>query len=95
MKNKRQQISKKFDLPQPKAWKGYSFEELQYRRAVVATKIEFTKYKITSEAQNVKNGLPAFGGRLIKMCFASLNYFDYILLAVKAFSKIRQMFKKN
>lgn len=82
-------------LPKPSQWKGLGYEELMYRRALVSTKLEINNYKIATEVNNLRNGMPAFAGTALKSCFKSLAYLDYIVFAVKAIRRIREMFKKD
>lgn len=82
-------------MPRPSQWKGLGYEELMYQRALVAAKIEINKYKIATEAQNLRDGIPAFAGYALKGCFKSLVYLDYIVFAVKALRRIRSIFRKE
>lgn len=98
------------DLPEkiseePKSqFKGYSLEDIRYRRALVALQKEFCKQKALNKVRNLrshspfsKNYAPARGGGIGKVgaiagkLLYGLNYLDYAMLGLSVFSSIRKV----
>ena len=84
-------------------FKGYSLEELRYRRALVMLQREFAKEKITTKVRKIGQGKLLPGGSSSKTSglvkagtFAStlltgLNYADYIMIGFSAFGTVRKI----
>lgn len=85
-----------------KEFKGYSLEELRYQRALVALKKEFCKSKVIHNVNKIRShtifGSGKIGSRMsksgpiISKLFNSLNYVDYALLGMSAFSTGKKIF---
>lgn len=80
-------------LPRPAEWDGYNFEELQYQKALNAARVELAKNEINETATHFRNNIPSMGTKIIRNAFGALDYLDYIILGIKAFQKIRNIFK--
>ncbi|MDE7382241.1 MAG: hypothetical protein K2N03_08985 [Muribaculaceae bacterium] len=91
-------------------FKGYSLEDLRYRRALIALQKEFAKSKITSSVSNLQSLSPfsknfgkgkskvgkvgAIAGKLV----SGFNYLDYAMIGYNLFTsfrKILSLFKKK
>lgn len=89
-------------------FKGYTMEELQYQRALLALKKEFLKEKALHTLSAVKEQVPLIGGSISATglqhkgiagkLLKSLNFADYLLLGVQGIRigrKIGSLFKKK
>jgi hypothetical protein len=94
--------------PEQEHFKGYTIEELRFRRAVVAIKREYVKDKLNSEwarfrgvgvGPNVVDGKKKpFTGGLVANVMKMFSYADYIALGLTIFKgtrKIASLFKKK
>ncbi|MCM1440454.1 MAG: hypothetical protein NC131_14800 [Roseburia sp.] len=85
-----------------KEFKGYSLEELRYQRALLALKKEFCKSKVIHNVNKIrshtifgtnKNGAKISKvGPVVSKLLNNLNYVDYALLGVSAFSTGKKIF---
>lgn len=85
-------------------FKGYSIEDLRYRRALVALQKEFAKSKVLTNINKVQRHSPFsrdFGkgktkagkvGALAGKLLNGLNYLDYIMLGYTLFNSSRKIF---
>lgn len=74
-------------------WRGYTLDELRYRRAYVKVKLELEKDALFHKSGDmVKNGkmLPAstMSRNIFGKVMGALNYFDYAFLAYKVGSRL-------
>lgn len=91
-------------------FKGYSLDDLRYRRALVALQKEFAKSKILSDAHKIRRHSPfspnfaegkgAMGkfGAVAGKILNGFNYFDYVMLGITLFNsgkKVFRLFKKK
>lgn len=87
-------------------FKGYSLEDIRYRRAVVALQKEFTKQKIFTNITKVqrqspfsrdytpsKGGIMGKTGAIAGKLITGLNYMDYVMLGFSIFNSGRKIFK--
>lgn len=83
-------------------FKGYTIEEIRFQRALVAMEAEFCKTKFLKSWSNVQkanpfspsgggSSLPMKAGSVAMKIVNGLNYMDYIMLGVSAFSGIRKV----
>lgn len=82
-------------------FKGYTIDELRYRKALVTLKLEFCKEQIASTMRvfadkdtyfgNNKKIKSVFDSSMIGRIFKGLNYADYIMLGISTFSSIRKI----
>lgn len=75
-----------------KHWKGYSIEELRYRRALNEVAIEIQKDKIMRQ---VSEALPNkdTGASMLSRAIGALTYMDYLILAFKLFTRFGKMYR--
>lgn len=82
---------------------GYTIEEIKFQRALVAMQAEFCKTKFLKSWDNIqranplsqaysKSSLPAKAGSIAMKMVNGLNYMDYVLLGISAFSGARKIF---
>ncbi len=91
-------------------FKGYSIDDLRYRRALVALQKEFAKSKIVSSSNKLQTLSPFsknFGkgksniskaGVIANKLISGFNYLDYAMIGFNLFSygkKIFSLFKKK
>lgn len=85
-------MKKKLITSQPvydASWKGYTLNEIRYRRAYVKVKLEMEKEAIVSRAQTIMQSgelIPAAKGpygKIARKLMSSLSFMDYATIAVK------------
>lgn len=84
-----------------KEFKGYTIEEIRFHRALVAMEADFCKAKFLKSWSNVQkanpfspsnsSSLPAKAGSVAMKIVNGLNYMDYIMLGISAFSGIKKI----
>ncbi len=102
-------MKQKIDKPQPQPevslppFKGYTIEELRYRRAMMALKKEFCKEKAMQSLRGLspsarrkdkggssKSSKLALAGQIATKVFSNLNTLDYILMGISLFTTARK-----
>lgn len=80
-------------------FKGYTLSQLRYQRALVSVKRDFTYASILNDINRVRHRKFFFGGKGDRKTdtwagkiFSGMNYLDYALLGLSAFSSIRKVF---
>lgn len=85
-------------------FKGYSIEDLRYRRALVALQKEFAKSKILTKSRQIsrhspfsKNfasdrGVAGKAGAIAGKLLTGLNYLDYLMLGFTVFNSSKKIF---
>lgn len=81
-------------------WKGYSFDELRYQRALTTIKCEMEKEKLLATVATVKKGgLSIFSkGKshgLVNKMLGALDFADYSFLAFKVGRKFYKLFSRR
>ena len=84
-----------------KEFKGYTIEEIRFKRALVAMEADFCKTKISKSWANIQNSNPLMpgnkssitgkAGTLAMKMVSGLNYLDYILLGVSVFKGAKKV----
>lgn len=104
--NTKKNVSEKL-LDQEGVFKGYTMEELRYRRALLLLKKEFLKEKAIAEVLSVKENIPIVNGKspltgtpngIIGKLLKGLSFADYVMLGfqvVKIGGKLKNLFKKK
>lgn len=95
-------------LDEKPQFKGYSLNDLKYRRAVVALKKEFARQKIAEDFYTIRNWRPfdtdGSNKKTSKMVgiarkiMGGMNYLDYAMLGFSVFTsarKVMSFFKKK
>ncbi len=77
------------------SWTGYTLEELRYEKVVALARIQIEKAKLLDMAESTRDSLPIVGNSSASTLFKSISRFEYIILAIKLFRKIRPLFKKK
>lgn len=80
------------------AWKGYSLEELRYRRALAAIKCEIGNEKVRSSVAELKMGVRNNGLRSFffgKDLLGSLKLVDYLIIGFKLSKLVSKVWKKS
>lgn len=75
------------------AWKGYTFDELKFRRVLSLTKIELEKNAMMQKLHLVhkSNAAPT---TMVGKVLGSFDYLDYGVMAFKFVKRIVRWFKK-
>lgn len=83
-----------------KDFKGYTIEEIRFRRALVAMEVEFCKTRMARTWNNIqqsnplmpgnKASLPGKAGALALRMVNGLNYLDYLLIGMSAYKGVRK-----
>ncbi len=89
-----------------KEFKGYSLEELRYQRALVALQREFCQTRMMHKVDQLRNRR-MFGGEgtgkgksiarvsgIAGKLFSGLNYLDYAMIGMSAFSSARKFYTR-
>ena len=87
------------DIPE---FKGYTLDELCYHRAMLTLQREFCKERILLEYHNLTHGSKSEGksksgksifstAGIFSRVFKSLDYIDYVLMGISAFTSIRKI----
>ncbi|MDE6309132.1 MAG: hypothetical protein K2L93_08005 [Muribaculaceae bacterium] len=90
-------LLKKHEL-KPKAWRGYTLDELRYRRALTEVAIEIERDRITqSITDTVPNALKgrSSGPSMMSKVFGALNYVDYAVLGWRLIKMVRGLRRKK
>ncbi len=71
-------------------WKGFTIDELRYRRAYLLARCELSKDQMMRAMGEAKQGLPLSGAShgIMGKILGSLNYLDYALIAFRIGSKL-------
>lgn len=75
-------------------WKGYDFEQLQYRRILTEARIESQKTRLSEATQTIKDENPLFSLRNARTLFTAISFIDYGVLAVRLYRRIKPLFSK-
>lgn len=80
--------------PSAPKWKGYTLDELRYRRALTCVAIEIEKDRI---GRTVSGIVPqalktrSSGTSMLSKALGALSYVDYAILGWKLFKKIKSL----
>lgn len=79
----------------PREWKGYTFEQLVYERAVALARIEVEKEITAINYDRVKQGNFGMASGLFSRVMGALNYADYFVIIMQLYRHISPLFKKK
>ncbi len=85
------------ETPEPAKWQGLTLDELRYRRALSAVKLEAGKSQMTNLLDNTKNKVESGGmrGLLFKNSLVSkLKFADYLILSYQATRTLLKIWRK-
>ncbi|MBD5255797.1 MAG: hypothetical protein HDS53_07000 [Barnesiella sp.] len=85
---------KRVETDEPIEPKGFSIDELRYRRAFSLAKYEMVKYQTMEEMKRFGSGFTTGRGIMGKL-LGSLNYIDYAVLAFQVGKRIFKWRKKK
>lgn len=73
-------------------WKGYTLDELRYRRALTGVAIEIEKDRLSRSISSLVPGAlksRTSGASMLSKAFGALSYVDYAILGWKLFKKLK------
>lgn len=75
-----------------KTWRGYSLEELRYRRALNEVAIAIEKDKLMRQ---VSETLPRneAGSSMLSRAIGALTYMDYVIIAFKLMTRMSKLYR--
>lgn len=78
------------------AWRGYTLDELRFRRVLSLTRLELQRESVEQQFDNLRKGRSADGtaGWMSKM-LGAFNYFDYAVFAFTIGRKILRAFRRS
>lgn len=76
----------------PDSWKGYTLDEIRYRRAVNLLKMEITRERIMSRKPNAGLG-GSFYSSLLSRVFKSLSLAEYAFVFFKGLKQAEKLIK--
>ncbi len=83
--------------PRHTAWRGYTLDELRYRRALVAIKLDIEKERLAGAYQSTFNNSMALNGRggngIIGKLNTAMSFFEYGSLAYGMVKKMINIYK--
>lgn len=82
-------------IPENKEWKGYTLDELKFRRLLSMTKLEIEKNSIAQHFDNMRAGRLAKGQGWLTKVTGALNYLDYAAIGFTVVRKLIRIFKKK
>lgn len=86
---------KTLPLAKTDEWRGYTLDELRYRRVMALTRIEIEKSKMIATSTDVRDNLPFIGRSFLGNFTKSLTVVEYAVLAFKLFRRIAPLFRKK
>ncbi len=77
-------------------WRGYTLDELRFRRVLSMTKLELQKESVAQQFSNMRKGCTADGaaGMLSRM-LGAFNYFEYAIFAFTVGRKLMRLFRRS
>ncbi len=78
----------------PDSWKGYTIEEIRYKRAVNILKMEVVRERIVSHStRRAVTASDTFYGNLVQRLFKSISMAEYAFLAFKGVRQAQKLFR--
>lgn len=77
-----------------KKWRGYTLDELRYRRALTSVAIEIEKERLTRTVSGiVPNALKGRspGRFMVSKLFGALSYMDYMVLGWRLLRRLKKL----
>lgn len=76
------------------AWRGYTMEDLKYRRSLSYVRLRMQREKLVSEIQGMKSGKDVGASQsFLSGIFNGYNTLDYAILGFKSYWRIRKILK--
>lgn len=76
-------------------WKGYTLEELMYRRDITGIRIDVEKERISNEYSRFSRGNMMLSKSLFMHMVSVMGYADFIVLGFKLWRRFAPLFKKK
>lgn len=76
-----------------RGWKGYTYSELQYRRAYVCARLELEREQLVDDCRMQRQALSPSG--LLGMAGSALKYANWGILAFQAFKTVGSIFGRR
>jgi len=76
-------------------WKGYTLEELMYRRDITGIRIDVEKERISNEYSRFSRGNMMLSKSLFMRMVSVMGYADFIVLGFKLWRRFAPLFKKK
>lgn len=77
----------------PKKWRGYTLDELRYRRALTSVAVEIEKDRmaraLSGAVPNVLRGGRGSRRFMLSKIFGALSYMDYLVLGWRLLRKLK------
>lgn len=76
----------------PQSWRGYSLDELRYRRVLNEVAIEIEKDRIKRQ---INGSLPKneAGSSMFSRAIGALTYMDYVIIAFKLMTRLNKLYR--
>ena len=78
-------------------WKGYTLDELRYRRALVGARMEIEKYRLNALTEQYRR-MPqrlSGSGSLLGRVLGAFSYAEYAIVGFKLVRGIMKLFRKR
>lgn len=76
-------------------WKGYTFDQLIYERAVQIARIEFEKERVSINAERLREGNFAMQHGMFSKIMRTLSYADYLVIVMQLWRRVSPLFSKK
>lgn len=84
-------------------WRGYTLDEIRYRRVLVGARMEIEKYKLSTYYRDFKERNPFFGGSgesgrsrgIFSRIMGAFTYTEYAIMAFKLFRRVIPLFRRK
>ncbi len=78
------------------AWRGYTLDELRFRRVLAMTRLELQKESLAQQVDNLRQGRATDGSTSwMTKVMGAFNYFDYAVLAFTVGRKVLHVFRRR
>lgn len=78
-----------------KKWRGYSFDDLQYQKALLAVRIGFQKERLDAIRKNMVSAMSdSFAGKTLSLFNSNKNVVGYVIAGYKIFTTVKSLYKK-
>lgn len=79
----------------PSEWKGYSMEEIAYRRALTLARIEMVREHMADDFEHVKKGNFFLSGSWFKRIMKMLDFTDIFVIGFSLWRKLSPIFSRK
>ncbi len=75
-------------------WNGYTLEDLRYRRAYVAARLELEKERLNHNAGAMRKGVKNSANGVVRRVTSAVPFFEYGIMAYSVGSKLFRVLGK-